>query len=257
MPPNLSVIILTHNERHFLEKLLPTYERERLTDAELIVVDNGSSDNVTEWLRTAYPWILTVRNENNRGVAGGRNTGIAAARGEFLLFLDVDTELEPNAIQTLHAYMRKNDRVAIAGPQLVYPDFSPQYSCRTFPTPLTFVARAIGASDTNPIIRKHLMLDEIANAPRSVDWVLGACHIVRRQALKTIGLYDENFFLVYDDVDICYRVRRLGWDIMYVPQSVIRHHYQRRSAKAPLWSAHKWSHAKSAIRFFVKRYINK
>lgn len=252
---SVSLIILTYNERRYLEPCLRSLDQgvENFF-SEVIIVDNGSVDGTHQWVQRAYPSIKIIRNEKNLGVAGGRNIGMTHAAGAYRLFLDVDTEVDPGALQTLHSFMEEHPAVGVAGPRLIYPDGSPQYSGRRFPTPVTFFARAVGLPDEHPLLRTHLMCDDTTQTPRRVDWVLGACHIVRKKVFDDIGIYDKNFFLVYDDVDLCYRATKKGWKVMYVPNVTVKHHYQRKSARAPLWSRQKRSHLKSAVRFFIKRY---
>ncbi|MBI4215687.1 MAG: glycosyltransferase family 2 protein, partial [Parcubacteria group bacterium] len=159
---DLSIIILTCNELDYLKRCLPSVlSQNSRYSYEIILIDNGSADGTIEYVEQYYPMLKIIRNGINLGVAKGRNQGAAAARGRYLLFLDVDTVVPSNALVQLIDWMEKNRGAAICGPKLVYPDGRLQYSCRTFPTPLTVLARGsfLGQFLQNlPFYKRHLYL---------------------------------------------------------------------------------------------------
>ena len=253
---DVSTIILACNDKGFLEKCLRSYEEiENPPTSEVIVVDNDSTDGTLEMLQSNFPNIRVVKNGRNMGVAYARNQGIEAAQGNHLFFLDSDTEIKKGAISTLFKFLEENDRVAVAGPKLLNSDGSLQYSCRTFPTPLTFLLRGLGLGANSVLIKRHLMENLDHASPASVEWLIGASWMVRRSALNDIGLFDDKYFFGYEDPDFCHRARKRSWEIAYVPEAVITHHYQRRSARGWVFNRLKWSHGKSALRFFRKKYL--
>lgn len=252
--PDFSVIVLNYNDGddllHCLESLRAASSRGRF---EVIVIDNASTDGSIEEAEKLFPDIRITRNKANLGVARARNQGLSQARGEYLVFLDVDAEVREDALAILFEYMRTHPDVAVAGPKLIYPGGSLQYSCRTFPTPTTFLLRGLRASERTPVLKAHLMVDCDRTSALAVDWVMGACQMIRRSAIEEIGVLDENYFHVYEDIDFCYRAWKKGWKVSYVPTAVVMHHYRRRSAHGGLLNPLKWRHAWSALRFFVKR----
>ncbi len=253
---DLSTIILSYNDRELLEKCLKSYEGiENPPTSEVIVVDNGSTDGSLEMLHTDFPNVRVIRNPKNVGVARARNQGAREARGKHLFFLDSDTEINRDVISTLFGFMEENMDVAVAGPKLINPDGSLQYSCRTFPTPLTFFMRGLKIGKRNRFMRRHLMEGFDHNSRSAVDWMIGASWMMRREAVEDVGLFDEKYFFGYEDPDYCYRAGIKGWKIAYIPDAVVTHHYRRRSARGWIFNRLKWSHAKSALRFFWKKYI--
>lgn len=253
---DVSTIILSSNDREYLRRCLTSYKRAHNPPTrETIVVINGSKDGTVEMLDEEFPGLRLVINSKNRGVARGRNQGIHEARGAYILFLDSDAEIGEGAIQTLYAFMEAHPEVAVVAPKLLNPDGSLQYSARRFPTPLTFILRGLGITEKGRIMRKHLMRGENISIPKEVDWVMGACIMVRSEALADLGFFDEKYFFGYEDADFCYRARRGSWKVVYHPGAVAMHHYRRRSAERLILNKLKWAHGWSALRFFRKRYV--
>jgi hypothetical protein len=225
--PQLSVVILTWNSRAFLEACLAALPAATAPEAtEIIVVDNGSADG-TDALLASRPDVVTLRNARNLGVAPARNQGMRVARGALVALLDVDTVPRPGAFAVLARYLRAHPHVGLVGPKLIGPDGALQYSCRRFPTLVDKVCRrlpaAIGRARADDV---ELRSWDHASA-RTVDYVIGACQVIRRAALDEVGLLDERIFYGPEDVDLCLRMHRAGWDVVYVPDAVVMHLEQR------------------------------
>lgn len=221
--PDLSVVILTWNSRALLETCLAALPAATAgRTSETIVVDNGSRDGTAELL-AGRPELVLIRNPANRGVAPARNQGLRAARGTYVALLDVDTVATPGALATLVAHLEAAARVGLVGPKLVGPDGRLQYSCRRFPTLLDKVLRRLperlGGRVTSDV---ELRWWDHASV-RPVDYVIGACQVIRRAALADVGLLDERIFYGPEDVDLCLRMHRAGWGVVYVPDAVIVH----------------------------------
>lgn len=253
----ISVIILTFNESEYVCRCIEMVKKSRGDfSREIIVIDNGSNDNTDVLLRKRYPEVQLISNHKNLGVARARNQGLRLANGDYMVFLDADSEVRSNTLSSLLSYMEFHSNVAVAGPKLLYPDGTLQYSCRMFPSLLTFICRGLGVSDEHQFLRKHMMVAFNHQAQQTVDWVLGACQMIRRSALKDIGILDEHYFFGYEDIDFCYRAQQKSWMVAYVPSAIAVHHYQRRSARRGLFNLLKWQHSKSALRFFIKRFFS-
>ncbi len=229
--PSLSIVILTWNSRALLEDCLAALPAATAPLAvETIVVDNGSGDD-TGVLLARRSDLVVVQNPRNRGVAPGRNQGLRLARGEFLALLDVDTVPAPGAFATLVGELRGSPDVGLVGPKLVGLDGALQYSCRRFPTLLDKLARRLperfGRTLTDDV---ELRAWDHANV-RDVDYVIGACQVMRRAALHEVGLLDERIFYGPEDVDLCLRMHRAGWRVVYVPQAVVAHLERRVTHK--------------------------
>jgi N-acetylglucosaminyl-diphospho-decaprenol L-rhamnosyltransferase len=234
-PIDVSIIIVSYNTKDFIDACLRALaERERGVTMEVIVVDNASHDGSVEIIRKSYPDVRLVENTANLGYAKAVNQGMACARGRYFLVLNPDVEVTEGAVGSLAAFMDGNPSVGLAGAKLVYPDGTLQMSCRTFYTLRTVLLRRTPLGKIFPdarVVRDHLMVDWDHASEREVDWVLGACMMVRREAYESLGGMDERFFLYLEDVDWCYRMKKHGWTVYYVPSAVMRHHHRRESAK--------------------------
>ena len=229
--PALSIVILTWNSRALLETCLAALPAASASlEAEVIVVNNGSADGTAGFLAERSD-IVAIHNPRNRGVAPARNQGVRAARGEFVALLDVDTVAAPGSLTALVAYLRAVPEVGLAGPKLTAADGSLQYSCRRFPTLLDKLGRRLPGS-WGCALREDVELRAWDHATvREVDYVIGACQVVRRVAFEQVGLLDERIFYGPEDVDLCLRMHRAGWGVVYVPQAVVMHLERRVTRK--------------------------
>jgi len=222
-PPVVSIVILTWNSRALLDACLAALPAATAPLAtEVIVVDNGSRDGTVEML-AGRPEVATIANPTNRGVAPGRNQGLRVARGEFVALLDVDTVPAPGSFATLIARLRAAPEVGLVGPKLVDPDGALQYSCRRFPTLVDKICRRLPAGIGRALADGVELRSWDHVGVRQVDYVIGACQVIRRAALDEVGLLDERIFYGPEDVDLCLRMHRAGWEVEYVPDAVVMH----------------------------------
>jgi len=250
----LSIVILTWNSRALLEACLAVLPAATAGLAvETIVVYNGSRDRTAELL-AAHADLTVIRNAQNCGVVAGRNQGMRAARGAFVALLDVDAEPAAGAFTTLVAHLRAAPRVALVGPKLVGADGRLQYSCRRFPTLVDKLLRRL------PERWGHGVADDVELrwwdhvSVRDVDYVIGACQVIRRSALAEVGLLDERIFYGPEDVDFCLRMHRAGWRVVYVPQAEVAHLERRvtRTLLSVLTARHAYA---LAYYFWKHRYL--
>jgi GT2 family glycosyltransferase len=221
--PQLSIVILTWNSRALLEACLAALPAATAPEAtEVIVVDNGSEDG-TDAVLAAHPDLIVLRNPRNRGVAPARNQGLRAARGALVALLDVDTVARPGAFAVLTRHLRAHPDVGLVGPKLVDADGTLQYSCRRFPTIVDKVLRRLPPSFGRGVADDVELRWWDHATPRAVDYVIGACQVIRRAALDEVGLLDERIFYGPEDVDLCLRMHRAGWGVVYVPDAVVMH----------------------------------
>ena len=224
---DISVVIVSFNTCELLRQCLLNLEREASGLLyEGIVVDNASRDGSAEMVESEFPGVRLVRNKNNRGFAAANNQGFQIARGRYVVLLNSDAFLRPQALARSLEYMDANPQVGLAGGRLVGQDNSWQPSARAFPSLLNDLLMMSGLADKYSKSRFFGRLDRTWADPleaASVDWVPGAYSIIRREALQRVGYFDERFFLYYEEVDLCRRLKAAGYEIWYWPDIVVVH----------------------------------
>lgn len=231
----LSIIIVSWNVRELLRACLAAIEPGRDTLAlEVIVVDGGSADGSPEMVREAFPWVHLVARPDNVGFPKGNNIGLEMASGRYILLLNPDTVVLGQALQTMVAYLEANPAVGALGGQLLNPDGSVQSSRRRFPTLLTAFFESTWLQPLAPrrLLEGYYLLDRPDNAISQVDWVVGACLLVRAEIVEQIGGLDEGYFMYSEELDWCKRIKAAGWQIVYLPTAQIIHHYGKSSEQA-------------------------
>ena len=235
-PLDLSVCIVSWNVWDDLRACLDSlYDGGNQLAVEVIVVDNASVDDTVKLLTGQYPQVYLIQNEQNRGFAAGCNQGMQQGTGRYFLLLNPDTIVPARALDELVQFADNHPQAGIIGPKLLYPDGRLQYSCRRFPTVTAALFRNTFLGRIVPGVRSvtdYLLADWDHNQVREVDWVSGACMLVRRELTEQIGLLDDQFFWGSEDVDYCWRAHRAGWQILYTPQPQIIHAVGRSSDKA-------------------------
>lgn len=258
---DLSIIILNYKSRGLLKQCLKGIRFLQLPmKYETIVVDNHSLDGTADMMREEFSDLLFIQSPMNRGFAAGNNIGIEQSRGRYVLILNPDVAVLSNAIERLYQFMENHPHVGIAGPKLLNPDGSVQTSCRQFQTVTTIVLRRSPLGKlpfARRRLRQFLMLNWDHSDDRPVDWLLGACLMVRRQAMERVGLLDERFFLYFEDLDWCRRFWQEGFPVYYLGASAEMIHYHRRlSAENPglsgVLSYATRVHIVSGIKYFMK-----
>lgn len=225
----LSIIILTYDHlddtRRCLSSLEPVMERG---DTEVIIVDNASTDGTPQYIAQTYPLIHLTVNPVNRGVAAARNQGIAQATAPTLLILDNDTIATTRAIDGMMAYLESHPQVGLCACRLTDTEGNVQRSFRPFPSLKGKLLSVLGLRSAAEKFRAD---DEGAIEPY---YVIGACQMIRREALDQVGQLDEAIFYGPEDADLCHRLRQSGWQVKYLPQFSIIHTYYRRTRRQPL-----------------------
>ncbi len=255
---DLSIIIVNYNSGSDLERCLASIAEAAIAVAyEVIVVDNQSKDGSERAALGRDATVTLCRNPRNLGFAGGVNSGAARAAGRYLLVLNPDMVVGGKTVEPLMRYLDEHDEVALCAPKLLNLDGTLQYSCRTDYTLGVYLMRRTPIGRWFPrhrILREHLMVGWDHATVRDVDWVLGAALLLRRSAFRASRVMDDGFFLYFEDVDLCVRLRRAGWRVVYLPDSVMYHTHRRASAQG-LLSRSKVEHLKSWLRFEWKHRI--
>jgi N-acetylglucosaminyl-diphospho-decaprenol L-rhamnosyltransferase len=220
---DLSVSIVNTNSRELLVACLDSLRDE---DVEIVVLDNASEDGSVEAVRRTFTDVRVIPQEFRAGFGANHNTVIRATTRRYVYVLNEDTTSEDWGFERLVRHLEAHPRVAALGPRLEYPDGRLQHSAWRFPTP---AVSALGLLSLGKVgVRQSGGADT-----RSVDWVMGAAILLRREALAEVGLFDEEFFLYSEEVDLCLRLRRAGWGVEYFPEVTVVHHESQFSAEIP------------------------
>lgn len=228
----LSVLIITKNTRTLLLGLLESLHKDQeiLTHlAEIIIVDNGSTDGTGDAVKSAFPETILQRNETNRGFAAAVNQAWRRARGEIILLLNSDTRLIKGELIRLIRFMTDNPSVGVAGPALVYEDMSPQRSFASIPSLIQEIVPRFVLEFAAP--DRHGAKNWGSAHPEPVDSLIGAALVMRRSALEAVGGFDERFFFFLEETDFCKRVRQSGLQVIFFPSARIIH-YQGKTVGA-------------------------
>ena len=209
----ISVIVLNYNGKGFLNSCLSSLASQTYSDFEVIVVDNGSRDGSPEYIEENYPWVRLAKNDENLGFAGGTNVGIRAAKGEFIITLNNDSRADSRFIEELIKPMA-DPEVGVCAAKMLFPDgrINSAGIC---------ISRSGAAWDRG-------MFEPDRGQYEFVEEVFGACAgaaLYRREMMDEIGLFDEDFFLYLEDVDLAFRARLAGWKCIYVPGARVIHHH--------------------------------
>ncbi len=255
MSVTLGIVIVHYNTPDDLARCLESLRAEAPACSHaVVVVDNASTAPGLAEVRERFPTCTWLLNEDNRGYARGCNQGLVAAAAEYTLILNPDIIVLPGALDALVALADARPRAGIIGPQLLNDDGSIQESCRRFYTFKTLLLRRTILGRIFPrsrVVAQHLMRDFDHREERPVDWVLGGCMLVRRDALTRCGPMDERFFLYFEDVDWCTRMWRCGFEVLYTPAARFVHRHRRASARGPLTRSF-WLHLTSLVSFYEK-----
>jgi N-acetylglucosaminyl-diphospho-decaprenol L-rhamnosyltransferase len=225
------------------------------SNLQIIVVDNASTDGSPEMVRAEFPHVHLIVNDENRGFTAANNQGLAVAEGRYLLLLNPDTEVVGDALATMIQYMDGHPEVGALGPQLRYADGSQQSSRRRFPTFATALVESTVIQEwwhDNRVLRRYYLADTSDDAIQAVDWLVGACLLVRREAYEQVGGLDEGFFMYSEEMDWCKRIKDAGWLIVYLPTATVIHHEGKSSEQVV--AARHIHFQSSKVRYFRKHH---
>ncbi len=266
----LSIVIVSWNTKDLLRACLVALQAEierfkaesdfaSHNDVEVFLVDNASADGSADMAKSEHPWVHLIANEQNLGFAKANNQAFKLATGDYILLLNPDTEIKPGALATLLRFFAKHPGCGVVAPQLLNSDGSIQRSCREFPTFTGMLYELLGLSRLFPAsskfgkeFRRYKMLDWNHDDERCVDQPEGACLMVKREIFEKVGSLDEGYFMLFEEVDWCFRIIQSGYEIWFTPSAQVVHHYGQsiKQVKVPMIiSSHK-----GLYRFWHKHY---
>jgi hypothetical protein len=221
----ISAIVVSFNTRQMTLDCLRSLHADLAgSKSEIIVVDNASTDGSAAAIRQDFPSATVIENSDNRGFGAANNQAMRLAVGDFFLLLNSDAFPKPGAVAAMFRCMNDHPRVGVVGPKLLHADGSTQRSCFRFPSPLrawleNFWISRLVPSDWAWGDWRHWP----HNQEREVDFVIGACMLVRRQVFEETGGFDENFFMYAEETDWQKRIQQAGWRVLFTPAAQITH----------------------------------
>lgn len=224
MSKALDILIVNFNTSSLLGELTSSLERS-VNDLTIryLVVDNASSDDSVTKLKECFPNAFLSENGANVGFGRANNQMIQHLRSDYVLLLNTDAFVAPDSLSLTVAYMEAQEDCGVLGVRLLGRDGVMQPSCRYFPTPFNVFLSRTGLSRFFPWVR---LVDDIEwdhASVRECDWVPGCFYLVRREVIERIGLFDPRYFLYYEEVDHCKRVKEAGWKVVYYPHTSVIH----------------------------------
>ena len=216
MKPKVSIVILNWNGRDHLRKCLLSINKVSYPRLEVIVVDNGSSDGSVEMVTKEFPHFILVQNKKNFGYSGGNNIGIRKSTGDYIFILNNDTEVAKDFLSPLVLALEKDPALGCVQPKLLYASNH-------------ILLNAVGSYFTSTGFLYHYGYRKKAdltqyNTPLTIYSAKGAAMLLRKKALEKVGLFDEDFFIFFEETDLCHRLWLAGYKIVYIPSSIIYHY---------------------------------
>ena len=252
--PRLSIVIVTFNSRDQIDACLESLvSRPPAVDHEIVLVDNASPDGTSQAVRGRWPGVRVIDAGENAGFARANNLGIRQTFGELVLLLNPDTVVRPGAIDALVATLAQAPGAAVAGPRLVDAQGRAELSFGSMIGPLNELKQKIlvrGHAHRLPVISGYV--EAATTESRDVDWVSGACLLVRRTDAEAVGLLDERYFMYAEDVDFCAAIRARNRRVLFVPQAEVVH--LRGESRRSAASATAIEYRRSQLAFYEKHH---
>jgi GT2 family glycosyltransferase len=229
---DLSICILTHNQPLLLPRCVAACLAEIAKTglaAEVLIVDNASSDAYPQRLSALSPLIRTLRNEENLGFSAANNRAIRASRGRYVLILNDDALLDEGSLRLMFQRLDSSPHVGVVGPRFLNADGSLQrgFTNACFPHLRHIVCQILMLErllERNAWTRDALTVCRNPEESGEAEHLAGACLLARREALDAIGLFDEGYYYFSEDVDLCYRLRKAGWGVVYLAEARVTHY---------------------------------
>lgn len=232
--PKVSFVTVCYKTPGLIRMLLKGAERANFKFSyEYFLVNNAPEDGTSQMVREKFPWVQVIDSSRNVGFGAGNNLAIRRARGQYVMLLNPDLTIFPDEIEKLVKFMDEHPDVALAGPGLFNPDGTRQDSCYRQPNIMIPLYRRTvfgRLPQGRRAIHHYLMRDcQPMDKAQEVDVLMASAIIMRRSALEEIGLFDESYFMYFEEMDICRRAWEKKWRVVYVPDSKLVHYHQRES----------------------------
>jgi len=216
---DLSIIIVSWEVKDLLrENLTALLNDSQNIELEIFVVDNNSSDGTVEMVRRDFSQVSLIKNTDNAGFAKANNQAIGKTKGKYILLLNPDMKVLPGTLEGMVRWMEEHQEAGVAGCRLITKSGQTVPHVRRFPSVLDQLSIVLKLPHLFPgILNAYLRTNFDYNREAEVDSIRGSFFMIRREALEKIGLLDEQFFIWFEEVDYCHRVKKAGWKVMYTP----------------------------------------
>jgi GT2 family glycosyltransferase len=238
---DISIIVVTWNAKKFVEECFGSIREEtRGLSAEVVALDNASSDETADMIAQRFPEVKLIRSPENLGFPRGNVVAIDAShRGKYICLVNPDVRVMPDCFRKLLEYMEEHPKVGVVGPLTRNPDGTLQWSCMRSPNVWTAWCRALALDRTPlgrlPLFGGSMMMDFAHDHTREVDVLNGAFLFIRRTAMDQVGLIDDRFFMYGDDIDWCLRFRKAGWPVVFYSGAEAIHYGGGTTRRAPVY----------------------
>ena len=233
----ISIVIVSYNVKDFISQCIRSIYKSNLNknDYEIIVVDNDSHDNTLQMIEKEFQEVIIIRNKNNEGFSKAVNQGFAISKGENLCIINPDVIIKDDTLSKLLLNIEGNDKIGAIGPRVINTDGTIQHSCkRSFPTPLNSLFRLFKLDKLFPkskVFGKYNLTYLYIDKEHEVDVLSGAFMLIRRKIFKLVNGFDQRFFMFGEDIDLCHKIKDLGYKVIYSPTTEIIH-YKGESVKS-------------------------
>jgi N-acetylglucosaminyl-diphospho-decaprenol L-rhamnosyltransferase len=249
----VAVVLVTYESARDLPDCLAALPRAAAPhELEIVVVDNASRDHSAGVARSLG--VKVFENQRNLGYSSAVNRGAAETVSPWVLVANPDIRMRPGSLARLLATAEADTSIGCIGPRLLNPDGSDYPTGRRFPSLLVGGVHALLGTvwPGNPATRRYHLSDLDRSRPATVDWVSGACMLLRRSALAEVGGWDSAYFMYFEDMDLCLRLARAGWRVVLEPRATVEHAVGGSTASAPYRKV--LNHHRSTLRFYQRRY---
>ncbi|MCX6795298.1 MAG: glycosyltransferase family 2 protein [Candidatus Falkowbacteria bacterium] len=252
---DLSIIIVNYLSKDKLANCLRSISEADTSGIsfEAIIVENNSGEDLKELIQK-YNFAKLIVSEKNLGMGGGNNLGVKNSSGELILISNPDIVFKKDSLKVLLTAFRGQQNISLAGPRLLSPDGSLQYSCALFPRWYMPILRRTVLGRLFPRTLADFSMKDFDHQKNiAVDWLFGACFLVRRSDFSGQDLFDERFFMYFEDTDLCRRIWRKGKEVWYIAEAEVFHDHKRDSANKNIFTNRLMRiHLKSWWQYFLK-----
>lgn len=258
--PLVTAIVLNYKTPKNTVQCVQALKKQTIADQlDIIVIDNHSQDDSIGVIRnrlSSLPNVTIAESNDNIGYGRGNEIGMKRAESEYILIINPDNELKPDALEIMTKEMNAHADIGILAPKLVHEDGTVRDTARTFPTFFdALIKRTFLSTYFTKRMDRYLQRTKSVDEARDVDWVVGACMLIRRSLIEQIGGFDPRFFLFFEDMDLCRRAREAGFRVHYLPQAIASDR-KRRLSEGGVFSVltHKTGriHIVSGLKYFWK-----